>query len=371
MFKIHQRYLAATFIPPFVLATAFFVFFLMTFQIFRFTKFLVAKGVDWDSMLLLLAHMGVSFLPLAMPLAVLLATIYTLNKLSEDSEITAMRAFGASRERLFTPFLILGILIAGTLFSLNREVIPFSKREVRNTYMKFASSAMLKQIRPEEFFGDIPGLTLYASEVSGDGRYMKDLFLFTKDKKTDEERIIFAKEGALVGGEEGNIAELLIELKNGSMLRRDEAKKDLEKITFDKYSFPAFKKAPTFGFVNKASMKNNKDLAAEINRLEKVKGSKRDLYRNLLEYWSRFNTPLIILGSILLGFGVGIKTGRGKEKNSAFLALMVLIPYYALFFLGVSQVKSGDLIPSVAVFVPTLLFFGAGFWFYRKVDWVN
>ncbi|TDJ03661.1 MAG: YjgP/YjgQ family permease [Deltaproteobacteria bacterium] len=381
MFKIYQRYLAATFIPPFVMASAFFVFFLMTFQFFRFTPYIVAKGVDWNSLLHLLAYMGLMFLPFAMPLAVLLATIYTLNKLSEDSEIVAMRAFGASKERLFMPFLVLGLLIAGTLFSLNRQVIPFAKREVRNSLIKFASSAMLNRIRPAEFFADIPGLTIYASSVSEDGRDMSNLFLFMKDKKTGEEKIIFSKGGALVGGK-NNIADLKIELTKGSIVRLGEKTGDLEKISFDKYTFPAFKKVPGFGSYNKASVKSNKDLRKEIKRTEviykerlktgkDIEGKRKDYHVNLLEYWSRFNTPLVILGCIFLGFGVGIKNGRGKDKNSALLAMMVLIPYYALFFWGISLAKNGPLWPSVAVFVPTLFFFVAGYWFYRRMDWVN
>jgi lipopolysaccharide export system permease protein len=381
MFKIHQRYLAATFIPPFVLATTFFVVFLMTFNFFKFTPYVVTKGVDWSSILLLMAYMGLMILPFAMPLAVLLATVYTLNKLSEDSEIVAMRAFGVSKEKLFMPFLVLGILIAGTMFSLNREVVPFAKREVRNSLLKFASKAMLNQIRPEEFFDDIPGLTLYASTVSEDGRTMKDLFLYMKDKKTKEEKVIFSKEGSLKGGKK-NLASLMIELKEGTIIRNDVEKGDLQKISFDKYTFPAFDKIPGFGSYNKASTRSMRDLRKEIKRnkadYEKSKISGKDIngkrkayHVNLLEYWGRFNTPLAIMGCILLGFGVGIKTGRGKEKNSALLALMVLLPFYGLFFWGLSLSKNGWLYPSVATFLPTAIFLGAGYWFYRRMDWVS
>ncbi|RLA60035.1 MAG: hypothetical protein DRQ89_13345 [Epsilonproteobacteria bacterium] len=381
MFKIHQRYLAATFIPPFVLAVAFFVVFLLTFYLLRFTELLVNKGVGWNAFLLLLAHMGIMFLPLAMPIAVLLATIYTLNKLSEDSEIVAMRAFGVSREKLFAPFLVLGLLIAGTLFSLNKNIIPFSHREVRNTQMKLASSAMLKQIKAEAFFGDIPGLVLYASSVSEDGRKMKDLFLLMQNKKTKEEQIIFAKEGALIGGKE-TIADLKIELKRGSIVRRNKEKVDIEKISFKRYLFPPFDKIPTFGVLNKASMKSNESLKKELLRVEKIyqkslktkkniSGKRKTYHSNLIEYYWRFNTPLVVLACILLGFSVGIKNGRGKDKNSSFLALIVLIPYYILFFTSISQAKHGVLWPSVAVFGPTILFFLAGLWFYRRMDWVN
>lgn len=381
MFKIHQRYLAATFIPPFVLASAIFVLFLLTFYLLRFTTLLVNKGVTWDSFLLLTAHMGLMLFPFAIPLATLLACIYTLNKLSEDSEIVAMRAFGVSKVGLFLPFLIIGLLVAGVLFSLNKNIIPFSTREVRNTQIKFASNAMLKQIKAEEFFGEIPGLTLYASGISEDGRQMKKLMIFKKDIKLNQEEIIMAEEGSLVGGKD-TIADLMIELKRGSIVRRNLGKGDVEKISFQRYLFPPFEKAPSFGLINRAYMRGNESLKKEIGRVKKnyekslktgknIEGRRRDYHTNLLAYYQRFNTPLVVLACILLGFSVGIKNGRGKDKNSALLAIGVFLPYYGLFFWLLSESKKGALWPSVAIFGPTILFFLAGYWFYRRMDWVS
>jgi lipopolysaccharide export system permease protein len=384
MLKIYQRYLAANFIPPFFLTTFFLIFFLMTFQLFRFTKFIVAKGVDLSSLGLLFFHLAVSFLPLATPLSVLFAVLYGLNKLSEDMEIVAMRAFGASRFQLLTPFLIVGLFISGVLFSLNRSTIPHSKRDVRNTYIKLASKAMLKQIRQEEFFGDIPGITMYASSVGLDGREMKDLFLFLSDKKTKEQQIILAREGTLSGGQEGDLSNFQIILKDGSILKRNEKKGELAKIFFETYSFPPFKKIPEVGTISKASMKPNKELKAqiEISRKEylkalesgdkrQIKERRRSFYRNQLEYYLRINSPIVILGFILLAFSVGARIGSGRQKSSSMRMLFVLIPYYALFFLGVSQVKSGNLNPLIAVFVPTVLFLVVAWWSYKKVDWVS
>jgi len=178
------------------------------------------------------------------------------------------------------------------------------------------------------------------------------------------------------------VAELMIELKEGTIVRSDVEKGDLQKISFDKYTFPAFDKIPGFGSYNKASTKSTRDLKKEIKRVKanyekslitgkNINGIRKNYHANLLEYYWRFNTPLAIMGCILLGFGVGIKSGRGKERNSALLALMVLIPYYGLFFWGLSLSKNGWLYPSVATFLPTAIFLGAGYWFYRRMDWVS
>ena len=130
MLRTIQRYLASNFIPPFVLSASFFVAFLLTFQLFRIIRIVTNKGVEFMVVLELVGHIAVSFLPMAIPLSALFATIYTMNKLSEDSEIVAMRSFGLKKTTLFLPLLFCGIFIAISIFVLNRNLISLFKNPV-------------------------------------------------------------------------------------------------------------------------------------------------------------------------------------------------------------------------------------------------
>ena len=88
MFKIAQRYLAYHFLGPFLVSTFFFVIFLLTFQLFRITKVIISKGVEVGTIFELIFHMGISFLPMAIPLSVLFASIYTMNR-SEETRLNS------------------------------------------------------------------------------------------------------------------------------------------------------------------------------------------------------------------------------------------------------------------------------------------
>jgi lipopolysaccharide export system permease protein len=103
MLKVTTRYLASSFIPPFILGFIFFVAFLITFYMFRIIGLIITKGIDVLTVLTMVINLSVSFFPMAAPLAAFFATIYTLNKLSEDSEIIAMRSFGISKIKIFLP----------------------------------------------------------------------------------------------------------------------------------------------------------------------------------------------------------------------------------------------------------------------------
>lgn len=137
------RYLASAFIPPFVLGFIFFVAFLITFYMFRIIGLIVNKGVDIVTILSMVMNLSVSFFPLATPLAAFFATIYTLNKLSEDSEIIAMRSFGLTKMKIYRPFLIISLLVAFTVHSLYSVFIPKANAAFKNTIVKLTSAGML------------------------------------------------------------------------------------------------------------------------------------------------------------------------------------------------------------------------------------
>lgn len=387
MFGIAQRYLAATFIPPFMLSTFFFVAFLLTFQLFRIVRIVINKGVDFSTVLELTGHIAISFLPMAIPLSALFATIYTLNKMSEDSEIVAMRSFGLTKHKLFFPLLILGSIAALGIFSLNMNLIPRSKTEFKNTIVKLTSRGMLTDIKAENFFTEIPNVTLFAEKVDEGGNLMENVFIHIRRK--NEEQVIVSKNGALIKQYSGSwdIPSIRMHLTSGTITKSWKGRKDSENIIFEEYDFPILNNDYTPGFVTKDSMRTSRELRRRV-RMDKnkvkeleargnltpeegawVKEMKDSLPKSELEYWSRLNTPVQTLIFILLGFALGIKQGRGKSRNSGLISLVILIGYYALFFGGVSLAKKGQVPAAVIVFLPTVIAGFAALFYYKKLDW--
>lgn len=367
-----QRYLAVHFLPPFLVACGFFVTFLLTSQLFRLTSIVVNKSVDLIAILELFGHIAISFLPMAVPLSALFATIMTLNKLSEDSEIVAMRSFGYTKERLLVPFMIMGLVISIAIFALNRNLIPYSKLLFRNTVIMLTSKGMTMSVQAGQFFTDVPNVILFAEEVTDEGNHLHDVFIQTL-ANDGVESVIMAKRGALVKQEfEGvGLPTLRLHLTDGNIVRTQENGSDTEKILFEEYDFPLLAGGGQPGFIAKDSMLSNNQLWQQIQetKKEEVKGDR--LAKMEIEYWSRLNTPFQVLVFIFVGFTLGIKRGRGKQRNTSVLGLLVLIVYYAAFFGGVSLARKGAVPAWFVVFIPTLLASIFGAWSYKKLDWAS
>ncbi len=372
MLKILQRYLAVTFILPFFLSVIFFVCFLLTFQLFKIMNVVINKGVDLGTMLSLVWDLALSFMPMAIPLSVLFAMLYTMNKMSEDSEVIAMRSFGFSKHKLFMPFIIMGVFVAWAIFSLSRNIIPLSYKQFATTVVKLSSKGTVTDIKSETFFTDIPNLTLFANKVEGSGKRMSDVFIHVKTSDDKTERVIFAQKGSIAreGDDEWGLPQLRLRLLNGNITKIEKDNNDIEKVNFEEYDFPLFTRDSDSNFMTKDSMRTNTQLLAKIKTLNTPE-LKKDKIKAELEYWSRINTPFQCLVFVLLGFTLGIKRARGRSGNTGVVVLTVLVIYYALMFFGVSLAKKGVVGVALVSFAPTVLAFIVGAYFYRKLDWVS
>lgn len=403
MIKVTTRYLAANFIPPFVIGFVFFVAFLITFYMFRIISLIVTKSIEVGIVLEMVLNLSVSFFPLATPLAVFFATIFCLNNLSDDSEIIAMRSFGLTKFRIYLPFLIISLLIGGMIFSLNSVYIPKANANFKNTIVKLTSTGMLTSIKSGQFFTDIPNATLFAEKVSEDGDNFEEVFLHVKekdkekdpatrkDKVSGEQRIIFANRGSLIKlvADKNQAPSLRLHLTDGNIVKINSSGEQVEKILFQEYDFPVFSADMTSSMLDKDSMKTNAELVKTIevreknlvysertppiNDVEKKNRAeaRKSLVKSKIEYFGRFIVIPQIALFVLLGFSLGIKKGRGGNSNNSIKAIIILLSYYGIYFFGISLAQRGVISAPIASFTPSVLLALIALYYFKKLDWVG
>ncbi|HLP04281.1 MAG TPA: LptF/LptG family permease, partial [Paludibacter sp.] len=94
----------------------FFTLFLMTFLICIFILLmqflwkhvaeLVGKGIGWSVLAEFFVYAIFSLVPMALPLAILLASLMTFGNMGENFELTAIKAAGISLFRVMRPLII-------------------------------------------------------------------------------------------------------------------------------------------------------------------------------------------------------------------------------------------------------------------------
>jgi lipopolysaccharide export system permease protein len=93
---------------------------------------LVGKGLPWtvigEFMVLSLPHT----IALTLPMAILVATLYTFSELTASNEITAMAAGGIRPLRVMAPMLVVGLMFVGVMLYFNDQLLPRANHRLRN-----------------------------------------------------------------------------------------------------------------------------------------------------------------------------------------------------------------------------------------------
>ncbi|MDE5645195.1 MAG: LptF/LptG family permease, partial [Muribaculaceae bacterium] len=113
-----------SFLPLFAM-TFFIVLFIVLMQfLWRYIDDLVGKGLSVGLLGELFFYAALSMVPMALPLAILLASLMTFGNLGEKSELTAIKASGVSLVKTMSPLIILISAIAVGAFFFQNDVLP-------------------------------------------------------------------------------------------------------------------------------------------------------------------------------------------------------------------------------------------------------
>lgn len=375
MYGILSRYIASTFVLPFILGSLFFTVFMLTFELFRIAQLIFSKDISIVFIGSLMTDISLTFLPLTMPLAIFFAAIFAMNRISGDSEYIAMRAAGMSIKKILIPFMFMAAIVAFNALNLVQELVPKANREVKKKLHYLQSTGLLTGIKSGQFLTSIPNITFFSQYVSDDGSNLRKVFLHTYDEKHQTTKVILAEKGNFINKldriTQTESLDLILVDGNISMYSKEGNK--IERVDFKRYLFPVseksfYKKLATrenmMGFSELRNFKNK-----SLEEIIKLGHRKRDFFNAKFEFWNRLNTPLTCLVFTLLGFTLGVKNNRGKAKKQGFVAFVLLITYYFLYFSLVSIARNNNIPVQALIFIPSIVLTGFGIKFYRNLNW--
>ncbi len=130
--RILTRYLLRTHLSPFLFSLSVLTGLLFVNTVARRIPDLAGKGLEGriigEVLLLSLPHI----VALTLPMAVLVAVLYTFSQLTADNEVTALKASGVSLIRVLVPLVVGGIGLALVLLWFNDDVLPESNHRLKN-----------------------------------------------------------------------------------------------------------------------------------------------------------------------------------------------------------------------------------------------
>lgn len=254
------------------------------------------------------------------PLALVVATAYSLNKLNTDSEIVVMNAAGLSPWRIFYPFFIVAMIASVLVLILGAYVAPKSLRELRAVFAKVRADVVSNIIQPGRFTSvDGNRLTFHVRERRATGELVG---IFIDDRRDPNERGTFlAERGQILDGENGTF----LVLENGSAQRLQAKSQDPSIIVYDRYAFDlsAFASSEVASTLS-APERYLWELAWPDPNDSLVKTNPRRLNS---EFHDRLLAPLFPIAFCIISFAIlgAPRTSRQSRASSMALAILAVL----------------------------------------------
>jgi len=197
MKRLHW-FVIKSFLGPFFLTFFICIFILLMQFLWKYIDDLVGKGLDWHIIAEFLTYASCALVPMAFPLAMLLASIMTFGNLGENYELVAMKASGISLIRVMSPLIFIAVFLTGIAFFFSNNILP-------QTNLKFGALLYsVKTQKPEMiikegiFTNDIDGYSIKVEKKSRTSNMLHNLMIYDHTKNRGNIKVTVADSGTMV-----------------------------------------------------------------------------------------------------------------------------------------------------------------------------
>ena len=213
--RLLNRYLLRQLAAPFIFALAAQTSLMLLSQVAKKFGSLVGKGLPWTVIGEVFALSLPFIIAMTLPMAVLLAVLYSFSHLAADNEITAMRASGISVYQVLKPVLLWGVCMAAFNFAFVDQVLPRTNARLRSLLIDIGRKKPTFELR-EQVINEVPPSQYFlrASRIDAATGHLRGITIYDVGGEASR-RIIYADSGSMAYAE--GQTDLSLRLYDGSI----------------------------------------------------------------------------------------------------------------------------------------------------------
>ena len=346
--KLLDGYLVREIIFPFIFGIAAFTSIIAgSTLIFQLVSKAVKYGFGLGNTIQLFIYNLPSVISITLPMAILLATILVIGRLSSDYEILALRSAGVGLLRILMPILSVGLVVSLLNISFNEIVVPKANYysdvlmdRLKNTNVSIKKNVNLTQYDDQGF----PLRIINVREVESD--ILKDITI-AEYVEGRLDRVIRAKTGSW----DSQIGWVF---NNGVMhVLREFSSQELLVINFEKEIINLSIDLLAFSKNSKSyDEMNAKELKVFIAQ-EKTLG--KNITKLMIQYYLKFALPFACLIFTMIGAAVSFQPHRRSSAMGMGLSIVIILAYYIIYSLGFALGINSVISPIIAAWMPNIL----------------
>jgi lipopolysaccharide export system permease protein len=242
--------------------------------LWKYIDDLVGKGLEFTQIAELLFYASARFVPVALPIAMLLSSVMIFGKLGENYELVALKSSGISLLKILFPLTIFVIIIAYGSFLFSNYVMPIANLKNGSMLYDIQKKKPALNIKEGIFYKDIEGFSIKVAEKDSDGKTLKDIIIYDHTAKNGNDKVIISESGIMQLTKDEKYLELILynghsyvditESKRKNPYRTTHFKENL--IRFNLSSFSTINNSEAL-YKGHYAMLSNQQLATAIDSL--------------------------------------------------------------------------------------------------------
>ncbi|HET9981972.1 MAG TPA: LptF/LptG family permease [Longimicrobiales bacterium] len=236
--RILTRYILRAHIGPFIYALSVLTSILLVNSVARRLESLAGKGLPSSVFVEVFLYSVPHVLALTMPMAVLVAVLYTFSQFTAENEITALKASGVNLLRLLAPLVVVATLLAGWMVFFHDRVLPEANHRLANLLLDIARKAptltLKEQVINEIQTSDLQTrYFLQAATIDAATNRLKDVVIYDLSDP-GRSRTVYADSGRMAFNQDRT--DLFLDLWSGWIHETQSGQPErFQRIFFDDY----------------------------------------------------------------------------------------------------------------------------------------
>lgn len=188
-------YILRSYAGPLVLTFFIALFILLMQFLWKYVDDLVGKGLELHLIAELMFYASATFVPLALPLAILLSSLMTFGNLGEHYELVAMKASGISIWKMMRPLVYLSLIISIAAFVFSNNVLPVANLKFSSLLYDIRQQKLAFNIQEGVFYNGIENYVIRVGRKEKDNRTIYDVKIYDHTDRMGNVKLTTAELG--------------------------------------------------------------------------------------------------------------------------------------------------------------------------------
>ncbi|MDE6307476.1 MAG: LptF/LptG family permease, partial [Bacteroidales bacterium] len=205
-----NSFLLKSYVGPLVLTFCIGIFVLLMQFLWRYVDDLVGKGLDLWTICKFMFYACWTFVPMALPLAVLLSSLMFFGNMGEHYELVALKAAGIPLRQSMRPLIGVCFGICLLAFFFANYAAPKAYLNYRVLYHEIRSKKPALDIPEGVYYKQIDGYTIRVDKKERDGAHLKGVQIYDHTAHKGNTNVTMAERGYMQTSEDGRYMTLTL-----------------------------------------------------------------------------------------------------------------------------------------------------------------